>query len=30
MAKVLKLDAAQVARTYVRRFKRYLEERQRG
>lgn len=30
MAKVLKLDAAQVARTYVRRYKRYLEERQRA
>lgn len=29
MAKVLKLDAAQVARTYVRRYKRFLDERQR-
>ena len=27
IAKSLKLDAAQVARTYVRRYRRYLEER---
>jgi flagellar biosynthesis protein FlhG len=28
LAKVLRLDATQVARTYVRRYRRYLEERQ--
>jgi len=27
IAKTLKLDASQVARTYVRRLRRYLEER---
>jgi flagellar biosynthesis protein FlhG len=27
LAKVLRLDATQVARTYVRRYRRYLEER---
>lgn len=30
VAKVLKLDSAQVARTYVRRYRRYLDERQRA
>jgi flagellar biosynthesis protein FlhG len=29
-AKVLKLDPQQVSRTYVRRYKRFLEEKQRG
>jgi hypothetical protein len=28
LAKILRLDATQVARTYVRRYRRYLEERQ--
>jgi hypothetical protein len=30
LAKCLKLDAQQVSRTYVRRFKRYLEDKERG
>jgi flagellar biosynthesis protein FlhG len=30
MAKALKLDASQVARTYVRRYRRYLDERGKG